>query len=161
MVCKQRSGPPASQTGRPAPDSSTSRHQAASPPQGSGSPKRSAAEFWAAYRSHVDGEHGGPVGESGNYWDFGALSCPLSDFELPPEVVAAWEACRAAHETYVDLVAVFDACDTDHWTRWHALRLASPGVSHAALRQLLAAMDSVPTETLVALCAAVPIGVNA
>jgi hypothetical protein len=74
--------------------------------------------------------------------------------ELPAEVVTAWEQTAAAYETYTGLVAVFDELDTDYWTRWHALRRALPGVSHAVLRRLLAALSGVPTPDLVALCTA-------
>jgi predicted component of type VI protein secretion system len=73
-------------------------------------------------------------------------------YDLPPEVVTAWERTAAAYASYVGLVAVFDELDADHWTRWHALRQALPGVPHAVLKSLLAALSGVPTETLTALC---------
>jgi hypothetical protein len=69
-------------------------------------------------------------------------------------VVEVWEACRASYEDYVGWVSVFDQLDADHWARWHALRLALPGVRHAVLRSLLAALDGVPTPDLVATCTA-------
>jgi hypothetical protein len=73
-------------------------------------------------------------------------------YDLPGGVVTAWRATAAAYEAYVGMVAVFDELDTDHWTRWHALRKALPGVSHAVLKSLLAALDGVDTPTLVELC---------
>jgi hypothetical protein len=151
---RQGSGPPPQ---RPAPDTcSTSRCQAASPPQssedGQDSPKRSTAEFWATYHRYVAGDHGGPPDDPGNYWCYGPLSVPLADFELPAELVELWQRTADAYSDYVGLVAVFDELDTAHWTRWHALRKALPGVRHDLLRRLLDALDGVDTPTLVDLC---------
>jgi hypothetical protein len=110
----------------------------------------------------VGGAHGGPPDDPGNYWCYGALSDPQAVYELPPEVVTAWQRTAEAYEDYTALVAVFDELDVDHWARWHALRLALPGVPHAVLRRLLAALSGVDTETLTAMCAAVqPSGVSA
>jgi hypothetical protein len=151
---RQGSGPPPQ---RPAPDTcSTSGCHSASPPQssedGQGPPKRRpTAAFWQLYYQFVAGEHGGPPDDPGNYWCFGALSCPVDRYDLPPEVVTAWERTAAAYASYVGLVAVFDTLDP-RWERWHAVRKALPDVRHEVLRRLLAALDGVPTETLVELC---------
>jgi hypothetical protein len=132
---------------------------AASNKKGQGSPKRTEAEFWELYERHVAGKFGGDLGDPSNAWGYGALALDgllpgqrVPDrFDLPPDVAGAFQRAADLYECYVDAVEEFDSLDP-RWERWHVLRLALPGVSHAVLRRLLAALDGVDTPTLTALC---------
>jgi hypothetical protein len=128
---------------------------------GQGSPKRPPKEFWELYERHVAGEFGGDRENPSNAWERGALVLDgllpgqrVPDrFDLPAGVAEAFQRAADLYEDYVNAVEEFDSLDP-RWARWHALRRALPGVSHAVLKALLAALDGVPTPDLVATCTA-------